>query len=64
MNTNTRKELIKFAEAVEKMAAANCLTMGVQTTSEIMSQCYHLIEALNIDDTITESGIGSGPVSN
>jgi len=60
MKPNTHIELINFIKAVEQLTAATVTTIGLQTASEILSQCHITKEALRTDETISDSG----PVSN
>lgn len=55
MNTQTQQALIEFADAVEQLASAGQLIIGLDTTSELIYKCEALKLALNKDNTITEA---------
>lgn len=54
MNTQTQQALIEFADAVEQLAHATQLIIGLATASGIINRCEALKLALNKDNTITE----------
>lgn len=55
MTKDSIHELILFIEVVEKLTAASVMTIGLTTTSEILSQCAITKAELNKE---------LGPVSN
>jgi hypothetical protein len=54
LNTQTKNALLQLCEAVEQLAAGTCLTIGIQTTSEIISKARLCQLALEKDETIVE----------
>lgn len=54
MNSNTKKHLINFIEAVENLTSATLVTIGMETASEIINTCNQLKLALERDETILE----------
>lgn len=54
MNTKTKKSLIEFAEAVQILANATILTIGMTTATDIMDRAERLKQSLNKDETLTE----------
>ncbi len=55
MNSNTKQALIEFTHQVQNLVAATVVQIGIQTASEVLTACVKLEQALNTDETITET---------
>lgn len=55
MNTQTKEALVRFTEAVEKLAGGTIHMIGLQTATEVIAECAYLRTSLQNDKTICES---------
>ena len=52
MNQNTTESLIKFIDAVENLAAALAVQVGIETAAQTTNTCEQLKRAIKKDETL------------